>query len=279
MLLIRDIDKLKKITARAKKKGKKIGLVPTMGFLHEGHLSLVRIARRKSDVLVVSIFVNPMQFAPSEDFNQYPRKLNRDMRLLRDEGADLIFYPDTKRMYPANYATCVEVQGLSRVLCGISRPHHFRGVTTIVLKLFNLVSPDIAVFGKKDYQQAVIIKRMVKDLNLGVEIVLGKIVREKDGLAMSSRNTYLSKKQRMNAVVLYESLQWIRRAFKSGLRDSKKALSKIRTLIRSRGGEIDYVEAVDKATLRPVRRLKRGTLIALAVNFGRTRLIDNTILR
>lgn len=279
MLLIRDIDKLKKITARAKKKGKKIGLVPTMGFLHEGHLSLVRIARRKSDVLVVSIFVNPMQFAPSEDFNQYPRKLNRDMRLLRDEGVDLIFYPDTKRMYPPNYATCVEVQGLSRVLCGISRPHHFRGVTTIVLKLFNIVSPDIAVFGKKDYQQAVIIKRMVKDLNLGVEIVLGKIVREKDGLAMSSRNTYLSKKQRMNAVVLYESLQWIRREFKSGLRDSKKALSKIRTLIRSRGGEIDYVEAVDKATLRPVRRLKRGTLIALAVNFGRTRLIDNTILR
>lgn len=278
MLLIRDIDKLKKTTARAKKKGKKIGLVPTMGFLHEGHLSLVRIARRKSDLLVVSIFVNPMQFAPHEDFNQYPRKLNRDMRLLRDEGVDLIFYPDTKKMYPPNYATRIEVQGLSQVLCGISRPHHFCGVATIVLKLFNIVNPDIAVFGKKDYQQAVIIKQMVKDLNLGVEIVLGEIIREKDGLAMSSRNTYLSKTQRMNAVVLYESLQWIRRQFKSGLTDSKKALSHIRALIRSRGGEIDYVEAVDKETLRPVRRLKRGTLIALAVNFGKTRLIDNTVL-
>ena len=252
--------------------------MPTMGFLHEGHLSLVRIARRKSDVLVVSIFVNPTQFTPSEDFNKYPRDLNKDMRLLRGEGVDLIFYPNTKGMYPPNYATCVEVQGLNRLLCGISRPHHFRGVTTIVLKLFNIVNPDIAVFGKKDYQQAVIIKRMVKDLHLGVRIVLGKTVREKDGLAMSSRNTYLSKKQRMNAVVLYESLQWMRLVFKKGLRDRKKALTKIRALIRRRGGKIDYVEAVDKKTLKPVRRLKKGTLIALAVYFGRTRLIDNTIL-
>jgi len=278
MLLIRDINKLKRIIERAKKRGKVVGFVPTMGFLHEGHLSLVRIARRKSDVLVVSIFVNPTQFTPSEDFNKYPRDLNKDMRLLRGEGVDLIFYPNTKGMYPPNYATCVEVQGLNRLLCGISRPHHFRGVTTIVLKLFNIVNPDIAVFGKKDYQQAVIIKRMVKDLHLGVRIVLGKTVREKDGLAMSSRNTYLSKKQRMNAVVLYESLQWMRRVFKKGLRDRKKALTKIRALIRRRGGKIDYVEAVDKKTLKPVRRLKKGTLIALAVYFGRTRLIDNTIL-
>jgi len=278
MLLIRDINKLKRIIERAKKRGKVVGFVPTMGFLHEGHLSLVRIARRKSDVLVVSIFVNPTQFTPSEDFNKYPRDLNKDMRLLRGEGVDLIFYPNTKGMYPPNYATCVEVQGLNRLLCGISRPHHFRGVTTIVLKLFNIVNPDIAVFGKKDYQQAVIIKRMVKDLHLGVRIVLGKTVREKDGLAMSSRNTYLSKKQRMNAVVLYESLQWMRLGFKKGLRDRKKALTKIRALIRRRGGKIDYVEAVDKKTLKPVRRLKKGTLIALAVYFGRTRLIDNTIL-
>jgi len=279
MLLIRDINRLKKMIKRAKNKEKKIGLVPTMGFLHEGHLSLVRLALRKSDVLVVSIFVNPMQFAPSEDFRQYPRDLNRDMRQLRDEGVDLIFYPDTKRMYPPDYATAIEVQGLDQVLCGMSRPHHFRGVTAVVLKLFNIVNPDIAVFGKKDYQQAVIIKRMVKDLNLGVEIVLGKIIREKDGLALSSRNIYLSQKQRIDAVVLYESLQWIQRAFKNGLRDRKKALTKIRGMIRHRGGQIDYVEAVNKETLKPVRRLNKGTLIALAVNFGRTRLIDNTILR
>ena len=279
MLLIRDINRLKKLIKRAKNQGKKIGLVPTMGYLHEGHLSLVRIARRKSDVLVVSIFVNPMQFAPSEDFRQYPRDLNSDMKQLRNERVDLIFYPDTERMYPPNYATSVEVKGLDQVLCGMSRPHHFRGVTTVVLKLFSIVNPDIAVFGKKDYQQAVIIKRMVKDLNLGVEVVLGKIIREKDGLALSSRNIYLSQKQRKDAVVLYQSLQWIQRAFKNGLRGRKEALKKIRGMIRHRGGQIDYVEAVDKGTLKPVKRLKKGTLIALAVNFGRTRLIDNTILR
>lgn len=278
MLLVKKIARLKKIVTREKKRGKVVGFVPTMGFLHEGHLSLVRIARRKSDLLVVSIFVNPTQFAPHEDLKRYPRNLEKDMRLLRNEQVDLIFYPDTRQMYPHRYATYVEVEDLTRVLCGVSRPHHFRGVTTIVLKLFNIVQPHIAVFGKKDYQQAVIIKRMVKDLDLDVRIVLGKIVREKDGLAMSSRNIYLSKDERRDAVVLYKALQWIRQAYTKGLRNRITALARIRALIRQRGGKIDYVEAVDKDTLLPVTRLRKGTLIALAVYFGRTRLIDNTIL-
>lgn len=278
MLLVKKIARLKKIVTREKKKEKVVGFVPTMGFLHEGHLSLVRIARRKSDFLVVSIFVNPTQFAPHEDLKRYPRNLKKDMRLLRNEQVDLIFYPDTRQMYPHRYATYVEVEDLTRVLCGVSRPHHFRGVTTIVLKLFNIVQPQIAVFGKKDYQQAVIIKRMVKDLDLDVRIVLGKIVREKDGLAMSSRNIYLSKDERRDAVVLYEALQWIRQAYTKGLRKRITALARIRALIRQRGGKIDYCEAVDKDTLLPVTRLRKGTLIALAVYFGRTRLIDNTIL-
>lgn len=200
------------------------------------------------------------------------------MKLLRDEEVDLIFCPNTRQMYPPHYATYVEVQGLTRALCGVSRPHHFRGVTTIVLKLLNIVQPDIAVFGKKDYQQAVIIQRMVKDLDLDVRIALGPTVREKDGLATSSRNIYLSKRERSNAKVLYESLQWIRQAYKKGLRTKTVGLAKVRALIRQRGGKIDYVEAVDKRTLKSVHRLNKGTLIALAVYFGKTRLIDNIIL-
>ncbi len=278
MLFVKRIDRLKKIITREKKRGKVVGFVPTMGYLHEGHLSLVRIARRKSHFLVVSIFVNPTQFAPHEDLKRYPRNLKNDMKLLRDEEVDLIFCPNTRQMYPPHYATYVEVQGLTRALCGVSRPHHFRGVTTIVLKLLNIVQPDIAIFGKKDYQQAVIIQRMVKDLDLDVRIALGPTVREKDGLATSSRNIYLSKRERSNAKVLYESLQWIRQAYKKGLRTKTVGLAKVRALIRQRGGKIDYVEAVDKRTLKSVHRLNKGTLIALAVYFGKTRLIDNIIL-
>ncbi len=278
MLLVRKIEKLKRIITREKKKRKIIGFVPTMGYLHEGHLSLVRIACRKSNFVVASVFVNPTQFGLHEDFNKYPQDLKRDMKLLKHEGVDLVFCPDIRKMYPPDYKTYVEVQDLSRLLCGVSRPHHFRGVTTVVLKLLNIVNPDIAVFGKKDYQQAVIIKRMVKDLNLDVKILLGKIIREKNGLAMSSRNTYLSQKQRSDAVVLYESLKWIRRAYKKGLRDRKKVLKKIRAMIAQRGGKVDYIELLDKDTLKPVKRLKKKTLIALAVYFGTTRLIDNTVL-
>ncbi len=278
MKLVRSISQARKIIAMQKKKGRKIGLVPTMGFLHEGHLSLVRIACRECDYLVVSIFVNPTQFGPREDLRKYPRDLKRDLRLLRKEGVDLVFYPSAKALYPRGFRTYVEVLEWSKLLCGATRPIHFRGVTTIVLKLFNILTPDIAVFGRKDYQQAVIIRRMVKDLNLDVRIMTGKIVREPDGLAMSSRNTYLSKSERERAVVLYESIRWLRQAYVKGLRDPKLAERKMAMMIRHNKGRIDYISLLDKNTLEPVKKLRKGTLVALAVFFGKTRLIDNTVL-
>ncbi|UCG91540.1 MAG: pantoate--beta-alanine ligase [candidate division WOR-3 bacterium] len=269
---------VKKIVAQARKKGKIIGFVPTMGYLHEGHLSLVRIARRKAQFTVVSLFVNPTQFGPQEDLQSYPRDLKRDKILLKKEGVDLVFYPERTEIYPEGYSTYVEVQGLSTILCGVSRPGHFRGVTTVVLKLFNIVQPDIVVFGRKDFQQAVIIKRMVEDLDLNIKIVTGKIVREKDGLAMSSRNTYLSEKERENATVLYQSLVWAKKAYSGGVRDPHWVIDKMRDMIENRGGKVDYVEAVDQKTLKPVKHLYKGTLIVLAVYFGKTRLIDNIVL-
>jgi pantoate--beta-alanine ligase len=278
MLFIRTVDRLKKIIKQKKKQGKTIGFVPTMGYLHEGHLSLVRIARKKSRSVVVSIFVNPTQFGPHEDFHRYPRDMKQDLRFLRQEGVDVVFCPSVRTMYPIDYKTCITVRDLSNVLCGVSRPHHFQGVTTVVLKLLNIVQPDFAVFGKKDYQQAVIIRQMVKDLNLDINIIMGKIVRENDGLAMSSRNTYLSQTQRKNAVVIYESLQWVKHSYQRGLTDSRRLVKKIRHMVEQRGGVIDYVEAVDKDTLKPVRILTKGTLVCLAVYFGKTRLIDNIII-
>lgn len=278
MRLVRSISQAREIIAAQKSKGRTVGLVPTMGFLHEGHLSLVRIGRRKCDFLVVSLFVNPAQFGPKEDLRRYPRNVSRDLKLLDKEGVDLVFYPSVNTMYGRGFRTYVEVADWSKILCGATRPIHFRGVTTIVMKLFNIITPDIAVFGQKDYQQAVIIKRMVKDLNLPVQIVTSKIVREPDGLAMSSRNIYLSKTQRENAVILYDSLKWLRQAYINGLRDPKAATRKMVGMIRSKKGKIDYVALVDKNTLEPVSRLRKGTLVALAVFFGRTRLIDNTLL-
>jgi pantoate--beta-alanine ligase len=278
MRLVRSIGQVKKIITSIKKKGDRIGLVPTMGYLHDGHLSLVRTARRKCDFLIVSVFVNPAQFGPKEDFHKYPRNLSRDLRLLRKEGVDLVFNPPAKAMYPEGFRTYVEVSEWSRLLCGASRPIHFRGVTTVVLKLFNIMQPDIVVFGGKDYQQAVIIKKMVKDLNLSVKVMTGKIVREPDGLAMSSRNAYLSAAERKSATVLYGSLKRVRQSYKRGLRDAKHVKHEMALMIKSTGGKIDYIEAVDKDTLEPVNKLRKGTLIAIAVFFGRTRLIDNTVL-
>ncbi len=278
MRLVKRIDQVKKLIASAKRRGKKIGLVPTMGYLHEGHLSLVRLARRKCDFLVVSIFVNPAQFGPKEDLKKYPRDLSRDLKSLRKEKVNLVFNPSVREMYRDGHQTYVEVVDWSKLMCGASRPIHFRGVTTVVLKLFNTIEPDLAVFGSKDYQQAVIIKKMVKDLDLRVKIVTGKIVREKDGLAMSSRNKYLSKVQRKNAVVLYNSLKWSRRAYIKGLRDPKLAVNKMASMIKEKQGKIDYIALVDKNTLEPVKKLRKGTLVALAVFFGKTRLIDNTTL-
>lgn len=278
MRLVKTIAETKKIIRLEKHKGKTIGFVPTMGYLHKGHLSLVHIARRKSEFLVVSIFVNPTQFSPDEDLKKYPWDIKRDLKLLKQEGTDLVFYPSVKQIYPSDYKTYVQVKDLSKLLCGVSRPHHFQGVTTVVLKLFNIIKPDIAVFGQKDYQQGVIIKRMVKDLCLDIKILFGKIVREKDGLAMSSRNTYLSPQQRENAIVLYQSLRWVKWCFNDGLTSPKKAIKKIRAMIKQNSGKVDYIVAVNKNTLEPVKKLKKGTLIALAAYFGKTRLIDNTIL-
>ncbi|MGB7055972.1 MAG: pantoate--beta-alanine ligase [bacterium] len=278
MRLVKSISQVRKIVASAKKKRRKIGLVPTMGYLHDGHLSLVRMARRKCDFLIVSVFVNPAQFGPKEDLRRYPRDLKRDLRLLKKEGVDLVFNPSQKAMYPKSFRTYVEVIEWSKLLCGASRPIHFRGVTTVVLKLFNILTPDIAVFGRKDFQQAVIIKKMVKDLNLSVKVMTGKTVREPDGLAMSSRNAYLSENERKNAAVLYGSLKWLRQAYQRGLCDPRLGISRMRKMIKGKGGSIDYIEMVDRNTLEPVNKLRKGTLVALAVFFGRTRLIDNTIL-
>ena len=278
MRVVKRITQVKKIIAQAKRKGRKIGLVPTMGYLHEGHLSLVRLTRRKCDFLVVSIFVNPAQFGPKEDFRDYPRDLKRDLQLLKNEKVDLVFNPLVREMYREGYQTYVEVVDWGKLMCGASRPIHFRGVATVVLKLFNIIAPDLAVFGSKDYQQAVIIRKMTEDLNLGVKIVTGRIVREKDGLAMSSRNKYLNETQRKNAVVLYESLQWFRQAYMRGLRDPKLAVNKMASVIKKKKGKVDYIAIVDKNTLQPIKKLRKGTLVALAVYFGRTRLIDNTIL-
>ena len=269
---------MRKIVASAKRKGKTVGLVPTMGYLHEGHLSLVRLARRKCDILVVSIFVNPTQFGPREDFGRYPRDVKRDLKLLKKVKVDVVFNPSVREMYREGHQTYVEVVDWSKLMCGASRPIHFRGVTTVVLKLFNIVEPDIAVFGRKDFQQAAIIKKMVKDLDLRVKVVTGKIVREKDGLAMSSRNKYLSKDQRKNAVVLYRCLKWLKQAYVKGLRDPELAVNKMAGMIKEKKGRLDYIALVDKNTLQPVEKLRKGTLVALAVFFGKTRLIDNTTL-
>lgn len=278
MRVVKSIAQVRKAVRSQKARGRQIGLVPTMGFLHEGHLSLVRLARRKSGFLVVSIFVNPAQFGPKEDLKEYPRDLKRDLRRLKKERVDLVFCPSVAQMYPGGYQTYVEVSQWSRILCGATRPAHFRGVSTVVLKLFNIVEPDIAVFGRKDFQQAVVIERMVRDLNLDVKILTGPIVREKDGLAMSSRNTYLNADQRKNAAILYRSMKWLKQEYSNGLRDPKTAESRMAALITAKDGRIDYIAFVDKDTLEPVKELRRGTLAALAVFFGKTRLIDNTIL-
>lgn len=258
----------------------RVGLVPTMGYLHEGHLKLVRAARRQSRFVVVSIFVNPIQFGPKEDFRRYPRDFGRDRRLLESAGADFIFYPGVKDMYPEGFATFVEVERLGEGLCGKSRPGHFRGVTTVVAKLFNIVLPDLAVFGAKDAQQAFVIRRMARDLGFHTSILILSTAREKDGLAMSSRNVYLTPEQRAEAPVLHRSLVLAEKMIRQGERRAAKVKAAMRRLIRREsGGRIDYVEMVDTDELRQVRAVEGEVLVALAVFFGKTRLIDNIVLR
>ncbi|MCS7159434.1 MAG: pantoate--beta-alanine ligase, partial [Gemmatales bacterium] len=264
---------------QARRDGRCIGFVPTMGALHEGHASLIRAARRDTDFVVVSIFVNPTQFGPNEDYQRYPRTPEADWALCRQEGVDLVFNPSVEEMYPAGFCTWVEVTGLQDVLCGRSRPGHFRGVATVVLKLFNIVQPDIAYFGQKDAQQARIIRQLVRDLNVPVEIRVCPIVRAADGLALSSRNAYLAPQERHRATVLYRALQTAQKLVSQGERDALLVRQRLVELISATpGATLDYAEIVDPETLRPVTQITQPVLAALAVRIGSTRLIDNMIL-
>jgi pantoate--beta-alanine ligase len=279
MKIIREIKGLKKEIAKLKSANKTIGFVPTMGALHDGHLSLVRKAQRENNIVVVSIFVNPIQFGPKEDFKSYPRDLKRDAFLCRKEGVDIIFYPKAQDMFPEGFKTYVEVEELSNLLCGQSRSGHFKGVATVVAKLFNIVGPDEAYFGRKDAQQSVIIKKMVEDLNIPLKIKLIPTVREKDGLAMSSRNVYLSSRERKDALVLFRSLNLAKALIKTGVKDTDKIILGIRKLIeKKKTAKIDYVSIVDEGTLRPVKKIVNKCLVVLAVWVGKTRLIDNIVI-
>ncbi len=263
-----------------KKELRSISLIPTMGCLHEGHLSLIRAAGKYTDVVIVSIFVNPMQFGPKEDFEKYPRDLKHDEKLAALAGADIIFNPSVREMYPSRYSTYVNVEGLTDTLCGTSRPGHFKGVTTVVAKLFEIVRPDIAYFGQKDAQQAIVIKKMAEDLNMGIDIKIMPIIRDPDGLAMSSRNAYLSSGERNDAGILYSALQKAGEMVRSGERDAKKIVKMIQGLIKSvPGAKIDYISVVDAVELKDVKIITGEALIALAVFIGKTRLIDNIIAR
>ena len=263
-----------------KRSGKRIGFVPTMGYLHEGHLSLMRIARPSVDVLVTSIFVNPTQFGPEEDLDTYPRNIERDTTLCREVGVDIIFYPTPPTMYASDHTVYVVENYIAEGLCGSSRPIHFRGVLTVVAKLFNVVQPDLAVFGQKDAQQFRLIERMTRDLNFPIEILAGPIVREPDGLAMSSRNAYLSEAERSQALCLHRSLQHAEHLFERGERWGEVYRNEMEDVFRhAPSARIDYIEIVDLETFQPVSKITKPTLVAVAVFFEKARLIDNTILR
>ncbi|MCX7885509.1 MAG: pantoate--beta-alanine ligase [Caloramator sp.] len=276
MEIIRSVNEMKSVINDIKDTKKSIGFVPTMGYLHDGHKSLIKRARVENDAVVVSIFVNPTQFGTGEDFEKYPRDEERDKKVCYDAGCDIIFIPESRDMYSDNYSTYVEVLNLTEGLCGASRPGHFRGVTTVVTKLFNIVKPDRAYFGEKDAQQLIVIKRMVKDLNMDVEVVGCPIVREKDGLALSSRNTYLSEDERLQALCLYKSLNLAKDMIDKGERNVKIIKDEMIKLINTaKDANIDYIEFVDTLNLKPIDKIKGEVLIALAVKIGKTRLIDN----
>lgn len=278
--IIKSVSAMKKFSDSLRKKGLTIGFVPTMGFLHEGHLSLVKEACKHNDAVIVSIFVNPTQFGPKEDLKKYPRDIKRDLKLLSEFGVDAVFCPKPSDMYPEGYKTNIDVVGLSDKLCGASRPGHFRGVATVVAKLFNIVKPDNAYFGAKDFQQLKIIKKMVRDLNLDVNIISMPIIREKDGLAMSSRNSYLSKEDRAKAPVINRALELAKLLAAEGVRDAKKIKTAMSKLINSeKHFKIDYISICDPDTLVEKNMVKGATLIAVAAYLGRTRLIDNIQIR
>jgi len=278
MIIVKSKEALRDHIRKSRSAGKTIGFVPTMGFLHDGHLSLMRRARQENDLVVVSIFVNPTQFGPNEDLAAYPRDSRRDTALMQSVVVDFAFFPEAEVIYPRGFNTYVEVQGsITQVLCGKSRPTHFRGVTTVVAKLFNLVAPDRAYFGQKDAQQVAVIRQMVRDMDFDLQVVACPIQREPDGLAMSSRNTYLSPRQRADAVILHHSLREAERQIqKDGQRSAREVVQSIRERIGTvPDAVIDYVEVVRADDLTALESLEGEILIALAVKFGKTRLIDN----
>ena len=276
MEIIHTVEWMKQVSRQARAEGRLTGLVPTMGALHAGHLSLIEAARRDASPVIVSIFVNPKQFGPSEDYTKYPRDLEGDRRKLEEAGVDFLFAPPLEEIYPAGFRTSVNVEGLGDRLEGKIRPGHFRGVATVVLKLLEIVAPRFAYFGRKDAQQARIIRQMTSDLALDSEIVVRPIVREPDGLALSSRNRYLSPAEREAATVLYRSLSRARRAIEEGERDSMRIITAMRQELAGEPlGSADYVEIVDADSFEPMMRLARTCLVLLAVRFGATRLIDN----
>ncbi|MDI6892815.1 MAG: pantoate--beta-alanine ligase [Actinomycetota bacterium] len=280
MKVINTIKELRQGLKKERQAGRTIGLVPTMGYFHEGHLELMRRAREECDVVVVSLYVNPTQFAPSEDFESYPRDFERDKKFAENVGADYLFCPSNAEIYLPNHLTYVEVEKITKRLCGASRPHHFQGVTTIVAKLFNIVMPDKAYFGQKDAQQVVVIKKMVDDLNFDLEIVVVPTVREEDDLAMSSRNTYLSDAERVEALVLSESLQHAKRLIDSGERIAQKIKDEMQELIESKPQvNLEYISICDNRTLEELSRVQGETLIALAAKVGKARLIDNIVIK
>ncbi|HKS72187.1 MAG TPA: pantoate--beta-alanine ligase [Terriglobales bacterium] len=279
MKVFATIDEMRSASRAARRTGQRIGLVPTMGALHEGHISLVRAARARSDVVAASIFVNPTQFGPNEDLAKYPRSFEKDCQMLEREGVDFVFAPSVDEMYAGAATTWVTVEGLSDKLDGKSRPGHFRGVTTVVSKLFHIVEPDRAFFGQKDAAQVAVIRRMVRDLNMPVEIVVCPIVREADGLAMSSRNAYLSSEDRKRALVLHLALERVRKLAEAGERNAATlAAAGKEQFSKESGVRLDYFEIVNPETLDPVLDTSDGALVAVAAYVGTTRLIDNLVL-
>ena len=278
MKIAKTIKSVRNLVETARSKGKKIGLVPTMGALHIAHISLIEAAAKKTDFVVVSIFVNPTQFAPGEDFEKYPRPLDADLAICRKTGVDVVFVPTPRQIYGPKNLTWVNVEELTEPLCGSFRPGHFRGVTTVCAKLFNIVAPDIAFFGQKDAQQAIVIRRMVADLNMALKIVVCPTIREPDGLAVSSRNQYLTDHQRKDANLIHKSLQKCRQMIDAGLTDTKIITAQMRKILNRPSIKIEYVSIVDAETLQPLDRVVGKILAAVAVRIGRARLIDNILL-
>ncbi len=281
MRTVRSIRTMQNISREAAASGKRIGLVPTMGFLHEGHLALIRRAKRDADVVIVTIFVNPAQFAPSDDLDKYPRDEKGDLKKIESAGGDIVFIPKASDIYPEDFQTYVTVEKLSQTLEGAYRPTHFKGVTTIVAKLFNITRPDVAVFGMKDYQQAIVLRHMTKDLGFPIKFVIGPTVREKDGLAMSSRNKYFTPENRREALCLYYALRTAREMVKSGENQCRKIKKEMRSVVAATcpSAEIDYIACTDLGSLKPVTTVNADTVCSLAVTVHGVRLIDNMKLR